>query len=80
MTISEELSDLAKYLASAEGDSAAMVCERAREVIEELMNACDSWDRGFIEGEEFTPEQFRVWVNQRRQFCRDAFASAKADR
>lgn len=39
MTLDQELADLAKYLALADSDSAAAVCERARAVIDSLSEA-----------------------------------------
>ncbi len=41
---------------------------------ERMLAACKAWDEGFTEGEEFTPEQFRVWVNERRRLAREAIA------
>lgn len=43
----------------------------------ELLAACKAWDEGFVEGEQFTPEQFRVWVNERRRMAREAIAKAE---
>lgn len=42
----------------------------------QLFAACRAWDEGFTEGEQFTPEQFRVWVNERRRLAREAIAAA----
>ena len=41
-----------------------------------LLAACQAWDEGFTDGEQFTPEQFRVWVNERRRLAREAIAAA----
>jgi hypothetical protein len=43
----------------------------------DLLAACELWDQGFTEGEQFTPEQFRVWVNKNRAAARAAIAKAK---
>lgn len=42
----------------------------------QLLAACRAWDEGFTEGEQFTAEQFRVWVNERRRMAREAIAAA----
>jgi hypothetical protein len=44
---------------------------------EKLLAACELWDKGFVEGEQFTPEQFRVWVNNNRRAAREAIAATK---
>ena len=44
-----------------------------------LLAACELWDQGFTNGEEFTPEQFRVWVNKNRAAARAAIAKAKGE-
>ncbi len=41
-----------------------------------LLAACELWDHGFTEGEQFTPEQFRAWVNANRAAARAAIALA----
>jgi hypothetical protein len=41
-----------------------------------LLAACKAWDEGFAEGEQFTAEQFRTWVNERRRMARAAIAEA----
>lgn len=43
----------------------------------ELLAACEAWDTGFVDGEQFDAEQFRVWVNERRAMARAAIAKAK---
>ncbi len=43
----------------------------------ELLAACKAWDEGFVDGEQFTPEQFRVWVNERRKMAREAVAKTE---
>lgn len=43
----------------------------------ELLAACELWDQGFAEGEEFSPEQFLQWVNANRRAARLAIAKAK---
>lgn len=43
----------------------------------ELLAACELWDQGFVEGEEFSAEQFRAWVNRNRAAARAAIAKAK---
>lgn len=42
-----------------------------------LLAACEMWDQGFVEGEEFTAEEFRQWVNKNRATARAAIASVK---
>lgn len=42
-----------------------------------LIRACQSWDEGFVDGEQFTPDQFRIWVNDRRRMVREALAKVK---
>lgn len=43
----------------------------------DLLAACELWDQGFIEGEQFTPEQLLEWVNKNRRAARAAIAKAK---
>lgn len=43
----------------------------------DLLSACEAWDTGFVDGEQFDAEQFRVWVNERRAMARAAIAKAK---
>lgn len=43
----------------------------------DLLAACELWDKGFTEGEDFTPEQFLKWVNDNRRAARAAIAKAK---
>jgi len=40
--------------------------------IDRLEAACRLWDQGFIEGEQFTPEQFLAWVNANWRAAREA--------
>jgi hypothetical protein len=42
----------------------------------ELLAACKIWDEGFVDGEEFTDEQFLKWVNDNRRVARAAIAKA----
>lgn len=42
----------------------------------DLLAACQLWDQGFTEGEQFTAEQFRRWVNANRRAARAAIAKA----
>lgn len=44
----------------------------------DLLAACQAWDEGFIDGESFDAEQFRVWVNEHRRMARAAIAKATA--
>lgn len=44
----------------------------------DLLIACELWDQGFTDGEEFTPEQLLAWVNKNRAAARAAIAKAKA--
>lgn len=53
---------------------------RLRAVNAQLLAACELWDKGFVEGEEFTPEQFLAWVNRNRAAARAAIAKAKEPR
>ena len=41
-----------------------------------LLAACKLWDEGFVDGEQFTPEQFLQWVNNNRRAAREAIAKA----
>lgn len=43
----------------------------------ELLAACEMWDQGFTDGEEFTPEQLLAWLNKNRRAARAAIAKAK---
>lgn len=43
----------------------------------DLLAACKLWDEGFIDGEEFTPEQLLAWMNKNRKAARDAIAKAE---
>lgn len=45
--------------------------------VPDLLAACQAWDEGFVDGEQLTSEQFRVWVNERRAKARAAMAKAK---
>jgi len=42
----------------------------------DLYAACRAWDQGFVDGEDFTPEQFLAWVNENRRIARAALAKA----
>jgi hypothetical protein len=52
------------------------IAEQA-DVIHDLIAACELWDQGFIEGQQFTPEQLLAWVNANRRAARAAIAKAK---
>jgi hypothetical protein len=43
----------------------------------ELLAACELWDQGFTNGEEFDEAQFLKWVNDNRRAARAAIAKAK---
>lgn len=43
----------------------------------DLLAACELWDQGFVDGEEFTPEQLLAWLNANRRAARAAIAKAK---
>lgn len=43
----------------------------------DLYAACQVWDEGFTDGEDFTPEQFLAWVNANRRIARAALAKAR---
>lgn len=43
----------------------------------DLLAACELWDQGFTEGDDFTPEQFLAWVNKNRRAARAAIQKAK---
>lgn len=43
----------------------------------DLLAACELWDKGFADGEEFTPEQLLKWLNDNRRVARAAIAKAK---
>ncbi len=42
----------------------------------DLLAACELWDQGFVEGEEFDADQFLAWVNANRRAARAAIAKA----
>lgn len=42
----------------------------------DLLAACMLWDQGFVDGEEFTHDQFVKWVNDNRRAARAAIAKA----
>ena len=42
----------------------------------DLLAACQLWDQGFTDGEQFTEEQFWKWVNDNRRAARAAIAKA----
>jgi len=44
-----------------------------------LLAACEAWDQGFAEGEEFDAAQFLAWVNERRRMAREAIKKAKGE-
>lgn len=39
-----------------------------------LLLACQLWDQGFTDGEDFTHDQFMRWMNANRKAARDAIA------
>lgn len=43
----------------------------------DLLAACEAWDLGFTEGEQFDHAQFLAWVNKNRAIARAAIAKAK---
>lgn len=43
----------------------------------DLLDACELWDQGFIDGEEFDADQFLAWVNRNRAAARAAIAKAR---
>lgn len=43
---------------------------------EDLLAACKLWDEGFVDGEQFTSEEFLAWVNRNRAAARAAIAKA----
>lgn len=45
----------------------------------ELAAACEAWDKGFVDGEDFDADQFLAWVNRNRRAARAALAKAHAD-
>jgi hypothetical protein len=45
----------------------------------DLLAACELWDKGFADGEEFTPEQLLKWLNDNRRVARAAIAKAKGE-
>lgn len=56
-------------------NNAEDVLSELRESHERLRSACELWDKGFVEGEEFTAEQFRKWVNDNRRAAREALSA-----
>lgn len=42
----------------------------------DLLAACQLWDQGFADGEQFTESQFVKWVNDNRRAARAAIAKA----
>ena len=45
----------------------------------DLFAACELWDQGFKDGDEFTPEQLLKWVNDNRRAARAAIAKVKGE-
>lgn len=43
----------------------------------DLLAACEAWDQGFTDGEEFTSEQLLAWLNANRRLARAAIAKAR---
>ncbi len=74
MTIDTELRDLAIYLKNCDSDSAAAVCERAREVIAELYVAVRIADK-FL-GMGCPPES----LSATQRHLNNALAASKANR
>lgn len=64
-------------LPSEEDDSIWVVHCQMHAAAERLLAACELWDQGFTEGDQFTPEQFIVLVNSNRHAAREAIAAAK---
>lgn len=46
---------------------------------DDLLAACELWDQGFVDGEEFTADQFLAWVNRNRAAARAAIAKARGE-
>ena len=46
------------------------------EAVPDLLAACQLWDQGFVDGEEFTADQFLAWVTVNRRAARAAIAKA----
>jgi len=42
----------------------------------ELLAACQLWDQGFVDGEEFDIPQLLAWINKNRKAAREAIAKA----
>lgn len=42
-----------------------------------LLAACELWDKGFVEGEQFDEAQFLKWVNDNRRAARAVIAKVK---
>lgn len=45
----------------------------------DLLAACQLWDQGFEEGEQFTLEQFLKWMNDNQRATRAAIAKATGE-
>lgn len=43
----------------------------------DLLAACELWDQGFVDGEQFDAMQLLEWVNKNRRAAREAIAKAK---
>jgi hypothetical protein len=42
-----------------------------------LKEACELWDKGFVDGEQFEHDQFIAWVNNNRRAAREAIAAVE---
>lgn len=48
------------------------------EAAPDLLAACQLWDQGFVDGDQFDAEQFLAWVDKNRAAARAAIAKATA--
>lgn len=63
----ERIDILAVMVQGLRAELAQAQAENAR-----LRAACEAWDRGFVDGEEFDADQFLKWVNRNRATARAA--------
>jgi len=54
----------------------AALIVRAVNAHDDLVAACEAWDQGFVDGEDFDADQFLAWVNRNRRLARAALAKA----
>mgnify|MGYP001590490559 CR=1 FL=1 len=58
-------------------DGAEVSLYRISEQMAALLTACEAWDQGFVDGEEFDADQLLAWVNRNRAMARAAIDKAR---